>query len=190
MQGQLGGESARVDWVKKNTTVSDPQAAYNAVYGFTGFDSGDIREAQKKGEKGTTAAKQGAAIEDYIKKAPPWDNSKDLHRGMSLSTATVNDMVSQLKAGKKVDFDINNGGSASWSATYKVSESFAGTGWGKTPVIFRTKKMTGATPIMHLSHFFGENEVLSSKDNKFKAVKATKKKIHGVDGYIIDVVQI
>jgi hypothetical protein len=187
-QSEIIDYDDKIEWVKNNTNVSDAAEAVYAVTTFTDSEFHAIRDAQRNGERGTQAAKDGETLEDYIKNAPQWDNSRDLHRGMSLSTTQVQSILKGIKNGEP--FDINYGGTASWSGLYTVSEKFARDGIDKTPVIFRTKKMSNASPVMHLSTFYSEMEVLSSKDNNFRPIKATKKKINGVDGYVIDVIQI
>ena len=183
-------QEAKTNWIKDHTDVDEGNASKTAaaIGHFTGSESGDIRHAQKNGDTTSSYGKDGVLLEDYITKAPQWDNSRDLHRGMDLSPDTVKGILDGIKSGK--NYDINYGGSASWSTKYAVSEGFAGGYGGKVPVIFRTKKMTKATPIGHITSIKGEHEVLSSKDNMFKPIKATKKKINGKDGYLIDVEQI
>lgn len=180
---------AKEQWVKDNTEV-DPSKAYDtgiAIGYFTGSYSSEIRESQKNG-KNDEYGKYGELIEDYISKAPQWDNSHDLHRGMGLSADTVDGIIKGIKSGKT--FDINNGGTASWSLKYAISEGFTSTANGKVPVIFRTKTMKNATSIEHMSSIHGEHEVFSSKKNNFRPIKATPKNINGHKGWLIDVEEV
>lgn len=176
------------EWVKANTNVPPDKLedTVDAVRGFTGFSFHSIRAAQRNNTDGYDA-ERGALIEDYIKQAPQWDNSKDLHRGVKMEENDVKQLLKDIKAGKPID--VNHSGTASWSTKYDVAESFAYTS-SYVPVIFRTKKMKNATTVMHISKHPDEHEVLSSKDNRFKAVKVRKKKIDGYDGYLIDVEQV
>ena len=125
-------------------------------------------------------------IENYIVKAPQWNNSMDLHRGMTLPQETIDSIIQGIPKGKT--FDVNHSGTASWSTVYKKSENFCyGPG---VPVMFRAKKMTKATTVMHLSSIHGEFEVFSSKDNRFRPISAKKKNINGKQGWLIEVEQI
>lgn len=180
----------KASWLKDHTDI-DPAKAMDtadAIGKFTGAWSGDIRDAQKNNKKGS-AAEMGELLEDFIAKSPQWDNSHDLHRGMRLESSVVDGILKGIP--QKKSFDINNGGTASWSTKYDVSENFASTyGGKKVPVIFRTKKMKNATSVEHLTSIHGEHEVLSSKMNNFRPLKATKKNIDGTPGWLIEVEQI
>lgn len=186
---KVGGLSEKKEWVKNNTNVSPEklEATMDAMDDFTGGYSTEIRYAQKKGEAGTIYGEKGAVLEDYIKEAPQWDNSRDLHRGMTLSPNIIKEMINTQGTNKTID--INNSGTASWSTKYARSENFCHAIGDDVPVMFRTKSMKNATPVMHLSNFYSEMEVISSKDNRFKIKKVSKKKINGKEGYLIDVEQ-
>ena len=184
--GELSPVNDRLDWIDKNTTgkKSMQYDTLQALNSFTGHSSGSIRDAQKVNNN-DEYGKKGQLIEDYIKNAPQWDNSHDLHRGMG----APKDFLAKIKQaeGTNTPIDINNSGTASWSLKYNVSENFANGYGDNTPVIFRTKTMKNATPIMHISKFTSEKEVLSSKDNRFKIKKISHKNIDGQKGYLIDV---
>ena len=173
-------------WMKENTNVPSEKLSdtAKAVRAFTSTGFWSIREAQLNNNTWSPAGERGVLIEDYIKQAPQWNNSKDLHRGVKLEKDEIQNILNDIKAGKAID--VNHSGTASWSTKYDVAEGFAYTS-SMVPVIFRAKKMKNATTVMHISKHPDEHEVLSSKDNRFKAVKVRKKKINGYDGYLIDV---
>lgn len=179
--------SDQIAWLKQNTEgIKDYAKTLETIHNFTGSWSSDIRAAQKKGDTTSDYGRAGVRLEDYISKATQWDNSRDLHRGMTLDESVVKGILDGISSGKT--YDINYGGTASWSTKYAKSESFC---YGKgVKVIFRTKKMKKATPVMHLSSVHGEMEVLSSKDNMFKPISAKKKMINGKEGWLIDVEQV
>lgn len=180
----------KIAWLKQNTLLSPSEVVdtEEAIAKFTASGSSSIRYAQSIGDTSSVAGQRGVLLENYIEKAPQWDNSRNLHRGMEIDEELANSIVQGIKSGKT--FDINNGGTASWSTKYARSEYFAQGYGGGVPVIFRIKKMTKATPVMHLSTCHDEMEVFSSKDNNFRPIKARKKNINGFKGWLIDVEQV
>ena len=103
-------------------------------------------------------------IEDYISKAPHW-NDGTLYRGINLD----GDPTNIFKSGTELDMQ----GTSSWSSDKGVSEAFA---WGKGKrVIFQCESISKATSISHISATPSENEILVSKDTKYVSKKVTKK---------------
>lgn len=188
--GELKGiYGSPLDWIRENTTLDDAVVAdtYDAIRKFTGSSSHDIRDSQLKGAN-DLYGKRGELIENYIKNARPWDNSTPLQRGMIVDPDLIETLKLNMKTG--TPFDVNRSGTASWSTDMEVARCFAESYSDQVPVIFRTKKMKNATPIMHLSSLPDEFEVFSSKDNRFKLKKMEKTIVDGKDGWIIDVEQV
>ena len=136
---------------------------------------------------------RAASIERYIQCAPKW-NGGTTYRGMSLSNKELAAMVDDLKKGQG---DML--GAASWSADQGISEGFCighlkdispkfGDQKGR-PVILRATGHKKGTPIMHLSKFGSEEEVLSSHYERWKFIKMETKTIE-IRGRDYDVVFI
>lgn len=188
--GELKGISGSpLDWIKQNTTLDASVVAdtYTAITKFTGSGSHDIRDAQLTGAK-DIYGQRGELIENYIKSARQWDNSVPLQRGMRVNADLIETLKLNMKTG--TPFDVNRSGTASWSTKMDVARGFAESYDDRVPVIFRTKKMKNATPIMHLSSLGNEMEVFSSKDNRFKLKKMEKIVVEGKNGWLIDVEQV
>ena len=188
--GELNGiYGSPLDWIRDNSTLgeSDVAEAYNAIVKFTGSSSNSIRYAQRTGAK-DESGKRGEILENYIKNARPWDNSTPLHRGLRLEPYLIETLKLNMKTG--TPFDVNRSGTASWSTRFDVARDFAESYGIEVPVIFRTKKMKNATPIMHLSSLGNEYEVFSSKDNRSKIKDMKKTTISGKEGWIVEVEQV
>lgn len=133
----------------------------------------DIRRFQR-GEKLLTGeerfvAEMASAIEDYISKSPKWDGGIT-YRGVALS----DDELSSWQVGTNHDM----GGTSSWSEVDSVATEFAdhNATYGKpNKVIFVSPTQTKGTGIAHLSAYYGEQEVLASKDARYKVLKREQK---------------
>lgn len=159
-----------IEWIIDNVDIEskdEAKALYDAVNTFTA-GSGAIRIVQQGGSGSDSVKEKAKNVEKYIESAPQWDNSQTLYRGLKLSPADI----AKIQVGQ--DFDVNYGGSASWSTKVGVAQDFACPYSGKSGVVAYCKKMRKATPIKHISNYMNENEVLSSKDNKFRTVSIKK----------------
>ena len=183
-QGQMNKTQAEA-WIEKNTNIpsKDVESHYQSVNKFTGFSYSDIRKAQKEPASATPSMiKAGNECENYIKNAPQWNNSAPLYRGVNVDSS----VVSKIQVGKP--FDVNGGGSASWSTMKSTSEDFT---CGKNvPVLFKCAKQTNATPIQHISKYPDEHEILTSKSNNYRVISKQKANINGKQGYVVEVEQI
>lgn len=163
-------ELAKAQWIMQNTNITDEVVAWqtqDTLHRFTGSSFGQIRKGQRNPDLvNEESVQQGELLENYIMNAPQWDNSAPLYRGMSLTTKTVDNM----KPGDT--FDVNYG-SASWSTQKGTAENFAGDHNGER-VVFVCKKQTNATPIRHMSQWWEESEVLSSKQNRYRILNKKK----------------
>lgn len=139
------------------------------------------------GHKLADMQERAASLERYIQCAPKWKGGTT-YRGMSLSNKELAAMVDDLKNGQG---DML--GAASWSADQGISEGFCighlkdvspkfGDKKGR-PVILRATGHKKGTPIMHLSKFGSEEEVLSSHYERWKFIKMETKtmEIRGKD---------
>lgn len=131
----------------------------------------DIR-AYQRGEKVNDQQEiAGIAedIEEYIKKAPRW-NGGETYRGIGLS----DDDLSKYTLGSVHDM----GGVSSWSSKEEIARQFADHYHGEevgidNAVILHSKTQNKGTAIRHLSKYpgeKGENEVIASKESRYKVI--------------------
>ena len=152
-----------------------------AVIGFSWEWDYEIRQVQcgnnvksKYGHTLESITKKAIDLEEFIAKSPRW-MGRETYRGISLSPKEIAYTRAELKKGSYTML-----GAASWSTAEHTAKSFAGRHIGDTSssfgdkktkkVVFIAKDHTKATSIRHLSEFPGENEVLASKQCKYKIV--------------------
>ena len=168
-----------------------------SVNNFTYQWDYEIRQFQRgkavKSYHGHTKAEikeRAESVERFIACAPKWKGG-DTFRGMSLSNEELEALIKDMKDGQG---DML--GTASWSSLQKVSQGFASRHLGEfdvngnektVRVLLKAKSHKRATPIMHLSEFSHEAEVLSSQYERWKFVKMTKKIIDGVEFTVLEV---
>lgn len=168
-----------------------------SVNNFTYQWDYEIRQFQRgkavKSYHGHTKAEikeRAESVERFIACAPKWKGG-DTFRGMSLSNEELEALIKDMKDGQGDMF-----GTASWSSLQKVSQGFASRHLGEfdvngnektVRVLLKAKSHKRATPIMHLSEFSHEAEILSSQYERWKFVKMTKKIINGDEFTIIEV---
>lgn len=168
-----------------------------SVNNFTYQWDYEIRQFQRgkavKSYHGHTKAEikeRAESVERFIACAPKWKGG-DTFRGMSLSNEELEALIKDMKDGQG---DML--GTASWSSLQKVSQGFASRHLGEfdvngnektVRVLLKAKSHKRATPIMHLSEFSYEAEILSSQYERWKFVKMTKKIINGDEFTIIEV---
>lgn len=168
-----------------------------SVNNFTYQWDYEIRQFQRgkavKSYHGHTKAEikeRAESVERFIACAPKWKGG-DTFRGMSLSNEELEALIKDMKDGQG---DML--GTASWSSLQKVSQGFASRHLGEfdvngnektVRVLLKAKSHKRATPIMHLSEFSHEAEILSSQYERWKFVKITKKIINGDEFTIIEV---
>lgn len=143
----------------------------NAVKDFTGGGPyGEIREAQRLGLTSGRYAEEGRSLEEFIARANAagkgWTGGTT-YRGIQVDNTLYRKLMDK-RVGDGVD--INYGGTASWSTDRSHSEWFTNMGFGGNRVVFvhtnPTQKMGASAK--HLGSSEWENELLVSKDAKFK----------------------
>lgn len=148
----------------------------DAIYSYTLSDSGAIREYQQGGEASVYIRTIERDIEDYIAKAPKWNGGETV-RGIRLT----DDELLEYSVGSIHDMR----GTSSWSSEIVIAQEFADHEGdqkekGKTnAVIFHSPTQHNGTSIRHLSHYpneGGENEVIVSKQSRYKVVRRSKDK--------------
>lgn len=146
----------------------------DAIYSYTLSTSGAMRKYQQGGEASAYIRKIERDIEEYIAKAPKWNGGETV-RGIGLT----DDELSEYSVGSIHDMR----GTSSWSSEIIIAQEFAD--WegakkekGKTnAVIFHSPTQHNGTSIRHLSNYpneDGENEVIVSKQSRYKVVRRSK----------------
>lgn len=109
-------------------------------------------------------AKQAKNLEEYIKKAPRW-NGGETFRGMGLS----NENLASYEVGSVHDMN----GISSWSNEIEIARQFGDEykNYFGNSVILHSPTQGKGTAIRHLSKYPGENEILVSKDSRYRVVK-------------------
>jgi hypothetical protein len=182
-----------------NCTEEQAKAYYKAVYGFSWQWDYEIRQVQCGNTKFTSRhghtldeiKKRAEDLEEFIRKSPQWKGGTT-YRGLSLSDKELKDTMDKLRKGT-----FDNKGSASWSTDYGVSENFAGSNLGEysdrfgdektNRVVLLLKEQKHATSIRHISRFISEDEVLASKNCRYKFVSKEIKRRYGEDYIYITV---
>lgn len=105
-------------------------------------------------------------IEEYIAKAPKWAGGT-VYRGIAVTPDTYRQILSDLKGG-----NMNMLGTASWTTNPKMAQLYSKPKNTATSerIVFKIQKQTRATSIKHLSVWQAEDEVVSSKLNRYGIV--------------------
>lgn len=189
-KGHVSESCSREDIIAKLTGVTDKSTIeryLSAVNGFSWKWDWEIRQVQcgntsftsRHGHSLKEIQQRAEDLEKFITESPKWAGGTT-YRGMSLSPKEVEQLRADLQAGRG-----NMQGAASWSTRESCSQSFAGYHIGElSPVFGDTKservvlvarRHQKATSIKYLSHFSGEDEVLSSKDCRWRMVREYSK---------------
>lgn len=150
-------------------TGAEADEMYSALYNFTGDYYEEIREAQRAGDTSSFYGQKSVTLENFIAKSIETGNGWNggaTYRGIDGISDEAFANISSLKHGDSVD--PNFGGSASWSTKRDIAEhGFSG---GKNSVVFvHVGPSQKGVSVKNLSAFGpSENEVLVSKDAKYK----------------------
>ena len=162
------------NWVANDIGVDEERATEytDAVMQFTDAGSeiySEIRRYQRAEKlqfmSENDVKKLSDDIEEYIKRAPRW-NGGETFRGVSMSDEEL--------ASREPGGDVTMGGTASWSGAKHVSRDFAERNTSSerpNPVIYHCPTQSKGTGIKHLSVYEHEEEILCSKESKYKIVK-------------------
>lgn len=185
-KGHVSESGSREDIIAKLTGVTDKSTIeryLRAVNGFSWQWDWEIRQVQcgntsftsRHGHSLKEIQQRAEDLEKFITKSPKWAGGTT-YRGMSLSPKEVEQLRADLQVGRG-----NMQGAASWSTRESCSQSFAGHHIGETSPVYGDRKSVRvvlvahrhrkATSIQYLSEFYSEDEVLSSKDCRWKIVR-------------------
>ena len=141
-------------------SIDDPKVTdtVEAIRGFTMLEYKEIRNSQQNPKvfPDEIDIKKGEVIENYIDKAPKYDNP--IFRGIVM----MEGVATRLSPGQVVDMR----GTSSWSSNSKIANKFSASN-----VIFVSSNVSKAVAISHLSGIDVEKEVIVSKDIKFEIQK-------------------
>lgn len=173
-------------WIENTYNVSpeDAKEIRTTMRSFTMTNYEQIRKVQRGETEGMTKAQirnfthRSEIIEKVISNSPLWQGTT--YRGMLLSPKELSELTNKLSKGA-----ADMGGVASWSSDKSVAERFShGTEANKmamTSPAFGDKKSqrvilvaeahSNAASIAPMSARPGENEVLASKDCRYRIVK-------------------
>lgn len=177
----------KIESIKISAQCTDAEALdyYAAVNGFSFQWDYEIRQVQignkvvsRHGHTLPDICKKANDIEDFISRSPQWRKTETM-RGMSLSDKDVEDLRSALQSG-----DFSNNGCASWTTKRYVSEQFSRMHIGETSqkngdilnnrVLLICDKHKSATSIKNWSQYKGEDEVLASKNCRYKLLSESR----------------
>lgn len=130
---------------------------------FTGSGYDDMRYSQQSGHPSRDAEN----LERAIAVAPKWAGGPT-YRGLEgLDSDLFREMTT---VGNEIDI---NYGTASWSTDRDTARSFSGGGKGSVVFVHDSPRQNG-TSIKSLSRYNSEDEVLCSKNNRYKVTRVER----------------
>lgn len=175
---------------------------FNAVYGFSyqwdteirAYQTGKIKKDYISSSEHHTyeeIKKRAENLEEYILRSPKWAGGKT-YRGLCMSKKEADKLMERLSSKDGADML----GTSSWSTKRHNSEFFANDKLGgydyngdvkDTAVMLTSKSQKRAASIKYISDFTSENEVISSKENRYRIVSISKRHEHGTYFYEVEV---
>lgn len=194
----------RLEQIERTTGVKGQKVEdlYIAVHGFSHQWDTEIRAYQvgkikkdyiPRNERHTyeEIKKKAENLEEYILRSPKWAGGKT-YRGLCMSKKEADKLVERLSSKDGADML----GTSSWSTKRYNSEGFARQWLGDeddkgdvkdTAVVLTSKSQKRATSIKYISHYTSENEVVSSKENRYRIVSISKRHEYGTYFYEVEV---
>lgn len=105
----------------------------------------------------------GEDLEQFIGLAPKWSGGPT-YRGFSTSSERLQELIADMANGT----ELNMGGTSSWSTSYRQACQFSGIGSGDKAVVLECRGIQRGTSIQTLSGIRDEEEVLVSKNARYK----------------------
>ena len=175
---------------------------FDAVYGFSyqwdaeirAYQVGKIKKDYKPRNKSHTyeeIKKRAENLEEYILRSPKWAGGKT-YRGLCMSKKEADKLMERLSSKDGADML----GTSSWSTKRNKSEDFANDKLGDyddkgdvkdTAVVLTSKSQKRAASIKYISRYTEENEVVSSKENRYRIVSISKRHEYGTYFYEVEV---
>jgi hypothetical protein len=163
----------------EDTGLSEEEAEKIAIAidDFTCSGYIEIRAAQEAGKTSGTDAEHGKLLEKYIEKAPKWDGG-EIYRLVELEE---DDLYELLDAYEEEE-PIHQYGTSSWTSSKKSIRKFVYSSeingiyddLDEKPihVVFHARGTKQGTSVRHLSGIPDENEVIISKNARWKVTDA------------------
>ena len=178
------------------------EALFDAVHGFSHqwdyeirkYQMGELTSDFKSKYKGHTyeeIKKKSENLEEYILRSPKWAGGKT-YRGLCMSKKEADKLMERLSSKDGADML----GTSSWSTKREKSDVFARQWLGDeddkgdvkdTAVMLTSKSQKRAASIKYISHYTEENEVVSSKENRYRIVSISKRHEYGTYFYEVEV---
>ena len=175
---------------------------FDAVHGFSHqwdyeirkYQMGELTSDFKSKYKGHTyeeIKKKSENLEEYILRSPKWAGGKT-YRGLCMSKKEADKLMERLSSKDGADML----GTSSWSTKREKSDVFARQWLGDeddkgdvkdTAVMLTSKSQKRAASIKYISHYTEENEVVSSKENRYRIVSISKRHEYGTYFYEVEV---
>ena len=194
----------RLEQIERTTGVKGQKVKdlHNAVHGFSHqwdyeirkYQMGELTSDFKSKYEGHTyeeIKKKAENLEEYILRSPKWAGGKT-YRGLCMSKKEADKLMERLSSKDGADML----GTSSWSTKRHNSEFFANDKLGDydyngdvkdTAVMLTSKSQKRATSIKYISHYTHENEVISSKENRYRIVSISKRHEYGRYFYEVEV---
>ena len=186
----------------QTTDINKAKALKDAVFGFSYQWDYEIRKYQmgeltsdfkSKYEHHTyeEIKKRAENLEEYILRSPKWAGGKT-YRGLCMSKKEADKLMERLSSKGGADML----GTSSWSTKREKSDVFARQWLGDeddkgdvkdTAVMLTSKSQKRAASIKYISHYTEENEVVSSKENRYRIVSISKRHEYGTYFYEVEV---
>ena len=186
----------------QTTDINKAKALKDAVFGFTYQWDAEIRAYQvgkikkdyiPRDEHHTyeEIKKKAENLEEYILRSPKWAGGKT-YRGLCMSKKEADKLMERLSSKGGADML----GTSSWSTKRHNSDGFAREKLGDyddkgdvkdTAVVLTSKSQKRAASIKYISHYTEENEVVSSKENRYRIVSISKRHEYGTYFYEVEV---
>ena len=194
----------QLEQIERATGVKGRKAEnlFDAVYGFSyqwdaeirAYQVGKIKKDYRPRDKHHTyeeIKKRAENLEEYILRSPKWAGGKT-YRGLCMSKKEADKLMKRLSSKDGADML----GTSSWSTKRNNSEVFARQWLGEeddkgdvrdTAVMLTSKSQKRASSIKYISEYTSENEVISSKENRYRIVSISKRHEYGTYFYEVEV---
>jgi hypothetical protein len=160
-------------------------AKYNtAIKKYTGGDFGKIMDAFLSGDTKSANGRNAKNLQEYLERAPTWNNSSPLFRGVSIKPEELDNVLKNYQPGTSFDSKVFNSFSNNFKTALSYSKpktvSFGGKVYKNEKatsegIVFRVDKTSNAVPIAKYSSYVVENEVMMPANVKFEVVSVTRK---------------
>lgn len=193
ISGELQGKSQKMGVLQKDfrlggKTLSDDDAdeLVSAIVDWSEVGYGDIREAQRTGEKGSYL-NEAKRIEGWLEVAPSFPDGKTVYRGIN------GDYALGLKNTLKVGDVFGDKAISSFTSDLLRAADFARSKFEEKQVIIQVDgpkvRMTSVRPFVGVMHR-NEDEILASSTVAFQVVKIEKRTVEASSGVKRDVTVI